>query len=126
MLHHLQLYGLFFMKHIYQNQTNYYSQIRPTCEAIFLRRFRLYTHAILSFPRSYLAANHHNNKNWIPFVLTHNLWLIFMGIKQKKKIILKKIKKTEFFNIAKRWAISAKISRIGPWVSRIDWCKGHC
>ena len=24
---------------------------------------RLYAHAIISFPRSFLAVNHHNNKN---------------------------------------------------------------
>ena len=31
-----------------------------------------YTHAIVSFPCSFLAVNHHN-KNWVPFILTHNL-----------------------------------------------------
>ena len=35
------------------------------------------------------------------------------------------ILKNELFNIAKSSAISAKISWIGPWVSRIDWCEGH-
>ena len=44
-----------------------------------------YTHALLSFPRSFLVVNHHNNKNWVPSILTYNLWLIFMGMKQKKK-----------------------------------------
>ena len=29
------------------------------------------------------ALNHHNHKIWIPFILTHNLWLIFTGMKQK-------------------------------------------
>ena len=28
-----------------------------------------------------LAVNHHNHKNWDPSTLTHNLWLIFIGIK---------------------------------------------
>ena len=32
----------------------------------------------------FLAVNHHNHKNWVPFILIHNLWLIFMGMKQKK------------------------------------------
>ena len=26
----------------------------------------------------------HNRKNWVPSILTHNVWLIFMGMKQKK------------------------------------------
>ena len=43
----------------------------------------------------------------------------------EKKIQNGRLKKTEFFNLVKSWAISAKISWIGPWVSRIDWCKGH-
>ena len=43
----------------------------------------------------------------------------------KKKIQNGRLKKTEFFNFVKSWAISAKISWIGPLVSRIDWCKGH-
>ena len=42
-----------------------------------------------------------------------------------KKIQNGRLKKTEFFNLVKSWAISAKISWIGPWVSRIDWCEGH-
>ena len=34
-------------------------------------------------------------------------------------------KKLSFSATPKSWAIVAKISQIGPWVSRIDWCKGH-
>ena len=92
----------------------------------------LYTHAHLWFPPSFLPVNHHYSKNWVPSILTHNLWLIFKGMKQKKKIFfLKKkiqngrLKKTEFFNFVKSWANSAKISWIRPWVSRIEWCEGH-
>ena len=44
-----------------------------------------YTHAQLLFPCSFSAVNHHNNKNWVPSILAHNLWLIFTGMKQKKK-----------------------------------------
>ena len=43
-----------------------------------------YTHAHLWFPHWFLAVNHHDNKNWVPFILRHNLWLIFMGMKQKE------------------------------------------
>ena len=34
-------------------------------------------------------------------------------------------KKLSFSTTPKSWAITAKISWIGPWVSRIDWCEGH-
>ena len=50
-----------------------------------------YTHAILWFPPSFLAVKHHNIKNWVPSILTHNLWLVFMGMKQKQIYFLKKI-----------------------------------
>jgi len=29
-----------------------------------------------------LAVYHHNHKNWVPSILTHNLWLIFKRMKQ--------------------------------------------
>ena len=38
----------------------------------------------------FLAVNHHNHKIWVPSILTHNLWLIFTGMKQKKKFLWKK------------------------------------
>ena len=34
-------------------------------------------------------------------------------------------KKVSFSTTSKSWAIVAKILQIGPWVSRINWCKGH-
>ena len=34
-------------------------------------------------------------------------------------------KKNLFFKITNSRNFSAKISWIGPWVSRIDWCEGH-
>ena len=77
------------------------------------------------------AGNQGNHQNFEKSLLTNKLWHVFMGMKQKKNFFLKKkiqngrLKKTEFFNFAKSWAISAKISWIGPWVSRIDWCEGH-
>ena len=55
----------------------------------------------------------------------HNLWLIFMGIKQKFFFCIKKSKMADF----SKWPIfqNRRFSKspIGPWVSRIDWCKGH-
>jgi hypothetical protein len=41
-----------------------------------------------------LAVNHHDIKNWVPSILTNNLWLIFMGMKQNQN---GQLKKTEFF-----------------------------
>ena len=49
--------------------------------------------------------------------LTNKLWLVFMG-KKKRKIIGKKIQ-NGFQNLF------MKFLWFGPWVSRIDWCKGH-
>ena len=42
----------------------------------------MYTHAILWFPPLSLAVKHHNIKNWVPSILTHNLRLVFMGMMQ--------------------------------------------
>ena len=47
-------------------------------------------HAHLWFPPLFLAVNHHNIENWVPSILTHNLWLIFMGMKQKSFFFLRK------------------------------------
>ena len=33
----------------------------------------------------FLAVNHLNNEDWVPSILTHNLWLNVMGMKQKRK-----------------------------------------
>ena len=46
-----------------------------------------YTHAHLWFPCSFWTVNHHNNKNWVPPILTHNLWLICNSSKTGKKCI---------------------------------------
>jgi hypothetical protein len=45
--------------------------------------------------------------------------------KFEKKIQNGRLKKTEIFKIANSQIFFAKISQIGPWVSRIDWCEGH-
>jgi hypothetical protein len=50
----------------------------------------------------------------------------FHGNEAKKKIISKwQTQKTEIFKTTNSQKIFIKFSRIGPWVSRIDWCKGH-
>ena len=43
---------------------------------------------------------------------------------QAKKIQNGRFSKWPFFKIANSQKIFVKISWIGPWVSRIDWCKG--
>ena len=72
------------------------------------------------------------DQNFDPSLLTNKLWLIFMGKKQKKnsffeqkKIQNGRLKKSAFFKIANSQIFFVKISGIRPWVSRIDWCKGH-
>ena len=91
-----------------------------------------YTHAHLWFSRSILTVNHHNNKNWVPSI-THNLWLIFIGKKQKKLFLKNKNSK---WPTQKKWVFQNRqfsiffveiscIGLIGPWVTRIDWCEGH-
>ena len=71
------------------------------------------------------------DQNFEPSLLTNKLWLIFMGKKQKKNFFLEKknqngrLKKSAFFKIANSQNFFVKISWIGPWVSRIDWCEGH-
>ena len=61
-------------------------------------------------------------------LLPKKLWLLFMGMKQNKIFFEKKIKhdrpkKTKFFKTVNFQYFYAKISGIGPWVSRINWCE---
>ena len=90
-----------------------------------------YTHAHLWFPPLFLAVDHHNIENWVPSILTHNLWLIFMGMRQKKIFFLQKknskwpTHKKVIFQLCQFSIFFVKISWICPWVSRIEWCKGH-
>ena len=70
------------------------------------------------------------DKNFVPSLLTNKLWLIIMGKKAKKNIFFKKKSKwpTQKNNVFQNRQFSiffVKISWIGPWVSRIGWCKGH-
>ena len=63
-------------------------------------------------------------------VLTHPFYHINLGWfswewSKKKKFKMADSKKSSFFKIANSQNFFAKISWIGPWVSRIDWCEGH-
>ena len=76
------------------------------------------------------SGNQGKHPNFDPSILPYKFGLIFMGIKKKKKKFEKKIqngrlKKSSFFKIANSQNFFAKISEIGPWVSRIEWCEGH-
>ena len=63
------------------------------------------------------GGNQSNHQNFDLYLLFYNCWLIFIGMKQKK------IKKTKIFNSPNSQHFFAKISGIGPWVSRINWCQ---
>ena len=77
----------------------------------------------------FLAANQGNHQNLEPSLLTNKFWLVFMGLKQKKTLKKKNqngwLKKTDFFQNRQYSIFFVKISWIGPWIRRIDWCKGH-
>ena len=99
---------------------------------IFFQSNYLYTASWYVWGEWFLTVNHHNHKNWVPSILIHNLWLIFMGMKQKnlfcflkKKIQNGRHKKMSIFKIANSQYFFVKIYWIGPWVSRIEWCEGH-
>ena len=50
---------------------------------------------------------------------------IFFFLFLQKKIQNGRLKKRSFFNSVNSQYFFVKISWIGPWVSRIEWCKGH-
>ena len=43
----------------------------------------------------------------------------------EKKIQNGRLKKTSFCQTVNSQYFFAKLSRMGPWVNRIDWCEGH-
>ena len=62
---------------------------------------------------------YHTNLDW--FSLEWSKKKFFW---RKKKFKMADSKKLSFSTTPKSWAIVAKISQIGPWVTRVDWCKG--
>ena len=48
-----------------------------------------------------------------------------MGIRNMQEKLKKSNWPTEIFKIANSQKFIIKISQIGPWLSRIDWCEGH-
>ena len=65
------------------------------------------------------AGNKGNHQNWVPFISFYKFWLIIMGMKQKKKSKMTDPKSRQFS------IFSDKISGIGLWVNRINWCEEH-
>ena len=72
------------------------------------------------------------DQNFDPSLLTKKLWPFYMRMKQKKIFFSSKkeiqngrLKKRLFSKIANSQNFFAKISWIGPLVSRIEWCEAH-
>ena len=64
-------------------------------------------------------------ENFVLSLMSKHLWWIFIEIKQKKGPKWPTQKKTFFFKITNSQFFFSKISEIGPWVSRIQFCKGY-
>ena len=84
-----------------------------------------YIHSLGSF----LAVNHHNNKSWVKSILTNNLWLIFMGMKQffcflKKKFNMADSKKLSFSTTPKAEQFLPKFHGLVLGVVRLIDAKG--
>ena len=74
-------------------------------------------------PKTLWAGNQGNHQNFDPSLLPKNLWLVFMG--KAKKFQNGRLKKPMFFKTVNSQYFFVKLSGIGPWVRRINWCKGH-
>ena len=68
-------------------------------------------------------GNQSNHQNFDPSLLSYKCWLIFIGMKQKNSKW--PTQKNLIFQLRQFSIFFMKISWISPWVSRIDWCKGH-
>ena len=84
---------------------------------------------ILRIARNFLETRENIKISTHPFYHINLEWFSWEWSKKKKKfekkILNGRRKKTEFFKIANSQKNFVKISQIGPWVSRIDWCEGH-
>ncbi len=85
---------------------------------------------ILRIARNFLETRENIKISTHPFYHINLDWFSWEWSKKNKKNLKKiiqngRFKKTEFFKIANSQKNFVKISQIGPWVSRIDWCEGH-
>ena len=100
----------------------------------FTRRFLWKTctlyNPILRIARNFLETRENIKIATHPFYHINLGWFSLEWSKKKffffeKKIQNGRLKKSSFFKIANSQNFFAKISEIGPWVSRIEWCEGH-
>ena len=83
--------------------------------ATFERSFFMFSWAKNKFDfffELFLAGNQSNHQNLVPSMQTYIFWLIFMGMKQRKKNQNGRLKKTEFFNSANSQYFSLVYSRV--------------
>ena len=86
---------------------------------------------ILHIARIFLETRENIKISTHPFYHINLGWFSWEWSKKKKNFFFEKkiqngrLKKSSFFKIANPQNFFAKISQIGPWVSRIEWCKGH-
>ena len=94
-----------------------------------LHRPTLYN-TILRTARNFLETRENVKISTHPFYHINLGWFSWEWSKKKifffeKKIQNGRLKKSSFFKIANSQNFFAKISQMGPWVSRIEWCEGH-
>ena len=81
--------------------------------------------AILRIVRNFLKTRENIKISTHPFYHINLGWFSWEWSKKKFKIQNGRLKKSSFFKIANSRNFFAKISEIGPRVSRIEWCEGH-
>ena len=79
--------------------------------------------AILRIARNFLETRENIKISTHPFYHINLGW--FSWEWSKKKIQNGRLKKSSFFKIANSQNFFTKISQMGPWVSKIEWCEGH-
>ena len=78
---------------------------------------------ILRIARNLLETRENTKIESHPFY--HIIYDWFSWGSSKKKFKMANFSKWPFFKIANSQNLFVKISWIGPWVGRIDWCEGH-
>ena len=91
--------------------------------------FTLYN-VILRIARNFLETRENIKTSTHPFYHINLGWFSWEWSKKnffffEKKNQNGRLKKSEIFKIANSQIFFEKISQIGPWVSRIEWCKWH-
>ena len=97
---------------------------------IFIKSWDTLYNTILRIARNFLETRENIKILTHPFYHINLGWFSWEWSKKKIFFFEKKnqngrLKKSSFFKIANSQNFFAKISQIRPWVSRIEWCKGH-